>query len=117
MSTIALHIQKIIHRQERVLHAVSVSWNAMFAIGMGMAMLLSICYVLQVNQLTKSYYFISQGEQQIKSLSQEHRSLAIVVAQNSYLDYMVARAHDMDFQAAHAVKYIQVTDNSFAMAK
>lgn len=77
-----------------------------------MALVLSIFYVWQVNDLTRGSYSVDSYEKQISKLADENKNLQVSFAESSFLGQALVKIQALNFQKTTSVKYIQILDNS-----
>ena len=76
-----------------------------------------VFYVYQIYSLTTGYYVANSYQNQISQLMSENKNLEVSFAENSFLGQVMQDAESMDFHKSSSVKYLQILDNSMAVAK
>lgn len=118
MSTYALRIYKSVSRVSLPsIRPISVPVKGIFWTGVIALALASILYVVQIVQLTRSYYFADQYQTKAVQLAKENKQLQVSFAQNSVMESMLVRAAQLDFAPAKTVQYIQMQDDAFAFGR
>jgi hypothetical protein len=95
---------------------VKINWKAICFAGFFMSLALLVFYVWQINALTRGYYLLNSYEKQISQLAEENKNLELVFVENSFLGQALIKIQALNFQKATSVSYIQITDNSVALA-
>jgi hypothetical protein len=117
MTTTALNIQKIVKARVESINLPRANWKVMFFVGLFFVVLLLTSYTFLVINLTKGAYLTNNYEKKIKLLSAENKKLQLTFAENSFLGYVDVKAENLNFEKTTSIKYIQVLDNSLAVAK
>ena len=113
-----IKVQKKIKTKVESISLPAINWKMICILGFLMSLALLVFYVLQINYLTAGYYITSSYEKQISQLSDENKNLQVSFAENSFLSQVSEKAQALNFQKVSfsSVKYIQVPENSVAMA-
>lgn len=112
-----IKVQKKVKAKVESISLPAINWKAICILGFCMSLALLVFYVLQINYLTAGYYITSSYQNQINQLSDENKNLQVSFAENSFLGQVSEKAQALDFQKVTAVKYVQVPENSVAMAR
>jgi hypothetical protein len=94
-----------------------INWKLVLVLGCFATLLLSFVYVWQIVSLTSGSYVFDKYESQIAKLSQENKNLQVNFAESTFLSDVLQKAQALNFKRITSVKYIQIPDNSFAIAK
>lgn len=120
MTTATLTINRVQKNLQSKIDSVDlplINWKMVCCVGFFMILALLFFYVWQVNGLTKGFYTINQYEKQISKLSDENKNLQVSFAENSFLGQALVKVQALNFEKTTSVKYIQIPENSIAMAK
>jgi hypothetical protein len=117
MSISSLRIANISLPQSIRLPEIAISWKAVAAAGALSLIALSVTYIMEVSQLTKSEYLLNASANQLQQLGQQNRNLEVSLAENTFLQHILQQAAAMNFVVDSNVQYIQASDNAFALAK
>jgi hypothetical protein len=119
MTTTALvrSINKNMKDGSKILGCFSENWDKVCFVGFILCSLLLFFYIYQINILTSGTYLISKNKSSIGEISKENKELEVLFAENNYLEKILSRIEDSDFQKTVSIKYIQIMDNSLANAK
>lgn len=93
------------------------NWKILLFVGLISVLLLLTSYTFLVLSLTKGAYLTNSYEKKIKLLVEENKKLQLTFAENSFLGYVDIKAENLNFEKTTSIKYIQVLDNSLAVAK
>ena len=99
----------------RAMSLPKINWRVLFVVGFTVMILSLFFYVYQIYNLTRGYYLVNNYENRLEQLLKENQNLEVNFAENSFLGEVLSDALLMNFQKATAVKYIQISDNSFAL--
>ena len=110
-------VQKKIQNKVDSVDIPAINWKAVCFMGFFISLALLVFYVWQINDLTKGSYLMNSYEKQISKLSEENKNLEISFAESSFLGQAVEKIQALNFQKNTSVKYIQIPDNSVAIAK
>ena len=112
-----LRVQKKVRAKVESVDLPSVNWKIICFAGSIITLALLVFYVIQINYLTASTYLTNSYENQISKLSDENKNLQVSFAEDSFLGQVSEKAQALNFQKTTSVKYIQISDNSFAIAR
>ena len=114
-----IKVQKKVKTKVESMSLPSINWKAICIVGFFMSLALLVFYVLQINYLTSGYYITNNYQKQISQLSDANKNLQVSFAENSFLSQVSEKAQALNFQKVtfSSVKYIQVPENSVAMAR
>ncbi len=76
-----------------------------------------VFYILTINMLTAGAYLIKSDTRQLQALLAENDSLQTNVAQASFLGFAQEKAQELNFEKTTNIKYVQILQNSLAVAK
>jgi len=111
------YINKNIRNNSKVLGCFSENWDKVCFAGFALCLLLLFFYIYQINVLTSGTYFISKDRLLIEEISKENKKLEVLFAENNYLEEILSKIENSNFQKTVSIKYIQILDNSLANAK
>lgn len=117
MTTATISIHRKIRTQVNFISLPLINWKLIFIAGLFFASLLWIFYAYQINELTRGAYMIKDYNKQIKVLLQESKNLEVNFAESSFLGQVEKKTEELGFKKTTSVKYIQIMDSSFVVAK
>lgn len=117
MTTAILKLQKKVHVGISSVDLPIINWKAIIFVGLLAGVVSIIFYAIQVNSLMGGSYLIGTYEKKIEKLTQENRDLQVSFAESDFMGQALAKAQKLDFEKTTSVKYVQILDNSFAVAK
>jgi len=94
----------------------SINWKIVLFASLIICSSLLVFYALQINNLTKGSYLISNYEKEINSLTRESGNLEVSSAESGFLGQVLAKTQEMNFLKTTSVRYIQILDASLASA-
>jgi hypothetical protein len=112
-------IQRKIQTQIDSVETAGINWKIICFSGFFTALILLVFYVWQIQDLTRGSYLLNSYEKQISKLSDDNKNLQVSFAESGFLNQMLSESQALNFQkvAFGSVKYIQIPDNSVAIAK
>lgn len=78
---------------------------------------LLVCYILQVNFMTKETYLIQDYQKKIGELSRENQILEINFSQQNSLSNIETIAKNLNFEKVDKIHYIQVLESQVVQNK
>lgn len=84
---------------------------------LGLLVVVSILYVLQVSAAVVSGYQIEQWENKIKSLVDQEQQLTIEIADFSSISHIEKRLSELSMIPASQIKYVQQTEGGMVAKK
>lgn len=111
------HINKNVQNKAKIMGCFSENWDKVCFVGFILCSLLLFFYIYQINILISGTYFISKDKLLIEEVSKENKRLEVLFAENNYLEEILSKIENSDFQKTVSIKYIQILDNSLANAK
>ncbi len=115
MTTATLSLGKVQKKIQTKIDSIDmaiVNWKVVCFAGIFMCLALLIFYVLQITDLTRGSYSLTNYEKQISQLSDQNKNLEISFAENSFMDSALIKIQALNFQKATSIKYIQILDDS-----
>ena len=118
MTTATLSFLRV-QQKAKAINFPKANWKMVCSVGFIVSFALLVFYVWQVNDLTRGSFLINSYEKQISQLSDENKNLQVSFAENSFLSQAQQKAEALHFQKVTfaSVKYIEILDNSVAIAK
>jgi len=110
-------VQKKLQNKVSSISLPAINWKVICMAGFFMSLFLVVFYVWQINDLTRGSYTLNNYEKQISQLSEDNNNLQVSFAENSFLGQAIVKIEALNFQKNTSVKYIQIPDNSVAIAK
>lgn len=98
-------------------HISSINWKLVCIFGFAVLAMALFFYAYQISNLTRGYYLINSYKRELTNLSAENNNLQVSFAESSFLAGVLQKAQDHNFEKTTSVKYLQIKDNSFAIAK
>lgn len=120
MTTLALNylkIQKKVKNKVEASDLPQVNWKAICFAGFFVCLALLVFYVWQINDLTHGSYLVGGYQNQVSKLSDENKTLQVSFAESSFLGQALEKIQALNFQKVTAVRYLQISDGSVAIAK
>jgi ABC-type transport system involved in cytochrome bd biosynthesis fused ATPase/permease subunit len=120
MTTATLAYSKVYkkaHSKAGLASLFQINWKIMCILLFLICSLALVFYIYQINILTRGTYLINSYEKKITTISQENKNLEVSFAENGFLEEVLAKTQQLDFQKTTSVKYIQISDSSVAMVK
>ena len=114
MTTLLLG-SKAIHRKIKIDSLAHIKLKPIFAMLLLAGVLISVLYIFQVNQLTKGSYLVKSYSRELETLGKENRVLQAEFAKAGIMEQVMEKAGGLGLERTSQVKYIKITENSFAL--